>query len=643
MKRKRIISTLLIIMMLLTLIPTTGMNAEAAKKVVKVKKVKINKSSVTLTEGKTMKLKVTLTPKNTTQKKVTWSTSNKKVAKVSKNGKVTAVKKGKATITVKVNGTSKKAKCKVTVVCGHKYKTTTVKSTCVKKGYTLQKCEKCGVSKKTILPLEKHKYKGTTIDATCTQNGSIVKKCTECSQRTTKVLKAAHVYAETTVPATCTKDGSITKKCTKCEDTSTQVLKAKEHDYKNIEHKDSNCLTAGYQTDKCQICGDIRTIKYVKREHFYKLSASDVATCQQDGYRKYKCGYSDCSSEYTDVLPKIKCNYCVIDEVKASCTKAGYTKYRCSMCGDEYSDPIPMTKHDMWFEKRIYADCYTYEHTIWKCRYCDYTEERDWENEYYHAMGTVLETHLPENCIDEFYVERKCNDCGAIYREVYEPEEWRHEYELDHYTIMPDCEHTGRAVFKCSLCEKTKEEDVEELHDCAVTSSDLQYRYLKCKLCGDELKEYNDQEYTIDLGNGKTTTVVGHYDLEMAEEVFELLNEYRVSKGLYKFKKPAEDSALYQAALTRAVETYYIYDHERPNGKPLNSLVGGSTYGENLSVRGESAQELIQAWKNSPDHNKNMLNTVTSRCGVAIFCIKHKMDNGIGYRYSHRSVQVFGN
>ena len=45
--------------------------------------------------------------------KITWSSSNKKIAKVDKNGKVTAVKKGKATIKATVDG--KTYKCKVTV------------------------------------------------------------------------------------------------------------------------------------------------------------------------------------------------------------------------------------------------------------------------------------------------------------------------------------------------------------------------------------------------------------------------------------------------------------------------------------------------------------------------------------------------
>lgn len=71
-------------------------------------KPKLSKSKLTLSVGQSATLKV----KGTT-KKVTWSTSNKKVAKVTKKGKVTAVKKGTANITAKVAG--KKLICKVTV------------------------------------------------------------------------------------------------------------------------------------------------------------------------------------------------------------------------------------------------------------------------------------------------------------------------------------------------------------------------------------------------------------------------------------------------------------------------------------------------------------------------------------------------
>ena len=83
------------------------------KKTVKAKKVVVNKKRIVLKKDKKVKLKVKLNPANATEK-VTFKSSNKKVAKVTKNGVVKAVKKGKCKITVKT-ASGKKAVVKVTV------------------------------------------------------------------------------------------------------------------------------------------------------------------------------------------------------------------------------------------------------------------------------------------------------------------------------------------------------------------------------------------------------------------------------------------------------------------------------------------------------------------------------------------------
>jgi uncharacterized protein YjdB len=84
---------------------------------VPVSKVKLNKTSLKLKKGKAYQLKATLSPANVYSgyKKVTWKSSNKNVVKVSGKGKITALKKGTATITVKTHN-GKTAKCKVRVV-----------------------------------------------------------------------------------------------------------------------------------------------------------------------------------------------------------------------------------------------------------------------------------------------------------------------------------------------------------------------------------------------------------------------------------------------------------------------------------------------------------------------------------------------
>ncbi len=76
------------------------------------KKIKLNQRKLTLKKGKSFKLKVTLTPINS-RDKITYVTSNKKVVKVYRNGRIKALKKGKANITV-ISG-NKKVTCRVTV------------------------------------------------------------------------------------------------------------------------------------------------------------------------------------------------------------------------------------------------------------------------------------------------------------------------------------------------------------------------------------------------------------------------------------------------------------------------------------------------------------------------------------------------
>lgn len=71
-------------------------------------KMKLNRSSATITVGKKVTLKV-----RGTKKKVKWTTSKKAIASVSQKGVVTGKKAGKATITAKVG--KKKFRCKVKV------------------------------------------------------------------------------------------------------------------------------------------------------------------------------------------------------------------------------------------------------------------------------------------------------------------------------------------------------------------------------------------------------------------------------------------------------------------------------------------------------------------------------------------------
>ncbi|WP_406542649.1 Ig-like domain-containing protein [Clostridium ljungdahlii] len=78
--------------------------------------VTLDKTSASLTEGKTLQLTAAVTPDNAVNKKVDWSSSDPTVAKVDENGKVTALKAGTAAITATTEDGNKTAACDVTVI-----------------------------------------------------------------------------------------------------------------------------------------------------------------------------------------------------------------------------------------------------------------------------------------------------------------------------------------------------------------------------------------------------------------------------------------------------------------------------------------------------------------------------------------------
>ncbi len=93
-----------------------GVNAGCIVNVtIKTKGVELPTSKLTLYVGATKTLKAEVLPSDATNKKVTWSSSNKKVATVSKSGKITAKNPGTAIIKVKTKSGGYTDTCKVTV------------------------------------------------------------------------------------------------------------------------------------------------------------------------------------------------------------------------------------------------------------------------------------------------------------------------------------------------------------------------------------------------------------------------------------------------------------------------------------------------------------------------------------------------
>lgn len=113
MKIKKLVAILLAVVLLATL--PSGLTTVTAK-TVKVKKITLNKKSLQLDVGESVKLKIKKVKPSKASKKVKWKSSNTNVAVVSKKGVVTAKGSGIVNITATSTKYKKvKAVCKITV------------------------------------------------------------------------------------------------------------------------------------------------------------------------------------------------------------------------------------------------------------------------------------------------------------------------------------------------------------------------------------------------------------------------------------------------------------------------------------------------------------------------------------------------
>mgnify|MGYP003252851936 FL=1 len=242
-----------------------------------------------------------------------------------------------------------------------------------------------------------------------------------------------------------------------------------------------------------------------------------------------------------------------------------------------------------------------------------------------------------------------CTRCGNVSKSA------KCKY-IQSNVVESTCAQQGYKEFTCEECGDVKKELLDEVpHDYVVTKVEGKYRYSTCRNCGSTLLEVfpediepdtstlgeNDKVYTITLKDGETTTVTGHFETEMADEVFELLNDYWEENGLRRLEKGSQP--LEEAANTRAVEIAYLFEHKRPNWENvLRSLTGNTgCMAENIGKYQSSEEQVMESWKNSAGHNSNMLTKYAKFVSIGVFAKYEKTVDGKQV-YSNHFVQLFG-
>lgn len=369
-----------------TVVPAT---VTVKAKPVPVTGIALDKQTASIGTGDgTLTLTPIFSPETATNKNVAWSSSDNSVATV-KNGVVTPLKKGTATITVTTEDGNFSASCVVTVNCSHLHTTehSAEPSTCIKHGhraYTV--CDDCGEiteGSDAELPLSGH----TGGTATCVKKAV----CDVCHQEYGDF--AAHNYIENAsedylkTAATCGSKAVYYKSCSVCGLKSEETFETGEYDYTNHvgetylkNQKEATCYEEGYTGDTyCLGCGTL-------------LSKGTVIV----------------ATGHTGVVTK---------EAKApTCTEAGWTEeIRCSICDEilQPSEPIAALGHSFTnYISDNNATCTENGTETAICDRCDATDTREIENS---AFGhDYHEKRVEPGYSHEGMIQQVCARCDDV-------------------------------------------------------------------------------------------------------------------------------------------------------------------------------------------------------------------------------------
>ncbi len=405
--------------------------------------VSLNTETLSLMTGESETLVANVEPADATNKAVTWESSDTSVATVDENGKVTAVKEGSATITVRTDDGGFTDTCEVTVDCSH-LSTTVVPaepSTCIKHGhaeYTV--CNDCGAivaGSDDELPLADHNYVEEVDDeylvsaATCVDEAVYYVSCSVCGAAGTETFEYGDVdltnhvgetYLVGQKDATCIETGYTGDVyCSSCDNmisAGTETPLA-EHTYGEwSETKAPTCTEPGEETRVCEVCGADETRPVDATGHTPgEWTEVTAPTCTDEGLEEQRC--TVCGDQIaTRAIPATGHTLGEwTTTIEPTCTEAGEREAFCEECGVRFTEPVPATGHTAGeWEITTPATCTEDGVRTTTCTVCgvEYTEVIPATGHQYGAWTVVKEATETE----EGLRERVCSVCGEKESEV---------------------------------------------------------------------------------------------------------------------------------------------------------------------------------------------------------------------------------
>ncbi len=140
--------------------------------------------------------------------------------------------------------------------------------------------------------------------------------------------------------------------------------------------------------------------------------------------------------------------YKVTEQQDSTCTKAGYIKQVCSLCGNEIIDTLDA--HHSWTEQVIEnATCTSKQKIEKKCSRCGTTEYLESGDLIAHTWEK--DTIVEATCSHPKQTINKCSKCGTT-ETIEEGNAIPHKFDDWIITTEPTTEKEGQKTRKCTVC-----------------------------------------------------------------------------------------------------------------------------------------------------------------------------------------------
>lgn len=325
-----------------------------------------------------------------------------------------------------------------------------------------------------VIPATGHSAKVENKEATCTEAGYVKAVCEIChAELDSKVLPIKkHAEKVTVTEPTCTTPGSKVYTCAVCGATTkpTEQIPVVPHAYEATgEYTDATCTTPKYETYKCKYCDATQLVKVAEangHDTTENYEVKEAATCTKAGYSEWRC---DCGVLLgTKVLQPTEHTWeTVTVPLPKECDGAKVTYEECSVCGAIKVDSVVITEsgdHVYKVTTKTPATCTTPGTLVITCEHCSNvnTEVEIPAVGHAYGEGVLTEGTCETDGIVTFTCTREgCTDAQSGHTITKNIGTKNHNYVASGSPVAATCTSSGYQLYKCKYCNKEFKEILE--------------------------------------------------------------------------------------------------------------------------------------------------------------------------------------